>query len=157
MSRVADSNVFDAVNHLFSIPENIEKLMLHPRPGDHHTPNENRSNHIPVDILDAAKEYIFYMDVPGLSKSDIQVTVEDENSLVIRSGGKRKREDGDEEGCKYIRLERKAPQKLMRKFRLPENANVSAITAKCENGVLTVVVEKHPPPAKPKTVEVSIS
>lgn len=77
--------------------------------------------------------------------------------MVIKSGGKRKREDGEEEGCKYVRLERKPPQKLMRKFRLPENANVSAITAKCENGVLTVVVEKLPPPPKPKTVEVAIA
>lgn len=71
--------------------------------------------------------------------------------------GKRKRDDGEEEGCKYIRLERKAVQKLLRKFRLPGNANVAAITAKCENGVLTLVVEKLPPPPKPKTVEVSIS
>ncbi|KAF9685340.1 hypothetical protein SADUNF_Sadunf03G0044500 [Salix dunnii] len=156
MSQVVDSNLFDAVNHLFSFPESIEKLMFHPRSSDH-TTNENRSNSIPVDILDAPKEYIFYMDVPGLSKSDIQVTVEDENTLVIKGGGKRKREDGDEESCKYIRLERKAPQKLIRKFRLPENANVSAITAQCENGVLTVFVRKHPPPPKPKTVEVTIS
>lgn len=87
----------------------------------------------------------------------IQVTVEDDNTLVIRSNGKRKRDDVEEEGCKYIRLERKAVQKLLRKFRLPGNANVAAITAKCENGVLTVVVEKLPPPPKPKPVEVSIS
>lgn len=85
------------------------------------------------------------------------MTVEDENILVIRSNGKRKRQDGEEEGCKYLRLERRAPQNLLRKFRLPENANVSSITAKCENGVLTVVVEKHPPPPKPKTVQVSIA
>lgn len=76
---------------------------------------------------------------------------------MIRSSGKRKREDGEEESCKYIMLERRAPQKLLRKFRLPENSNVSAITAKCENGVLTVTVEKHPPPPKSKTVEISIS
>lgn len=83
--------------------------------------------------------------------------MEDGNTLVIRSYGKRKREDGEEEGCKYIMLERRAPQKLSRKFRLPENSNVSAITAKCENGVLNVTVEKHPPPPKSKTVEISIS
>lgn len=83
--------------------------------------------------------------------------MEDGNTLVIRSNGKRKREDGEEEGCKYIRLERRAPEKLLRKFRLPENSNVSAITAKCENGVLTVTVEKHPPPPKSKTLEISIS
>ncbi|KDP40653.1 hypothetical protein JCGZ_24652 [Jatropha curcas] len=155
MSRVADSNVFDAMSQLFSIPESIEKFMIHSRSNE---ANENKGvGAIPADILDTSKEYIFYMDVPGLSKTDIQVTVEDESTLVIKSGGKRKREDGEEEGCKYIRLERRAQQKLMRKFRLPENANVSAISAKCENGVLTVVVEKLPPPPKPKKVEVTVS
>ncbi|KAG2728555.1 hypothetical protein I3760_01G211000 [Carya illinoinensis] len=160
MSRVvADSNGFvgdwaSAVSQLFNFPESGEKLMSTSRPPQS---NENKGVlSIPADILETPKEYIFYMDVPGLSKSDIQVTVEDENTLVIRSGGKRKREDG-EEGCKYLRLERRVPQKLLRKFRLPENANVSAITAKCENGVLTVVVEKLPPANKPKTVEVTVS
>ncbi|KAI3857876.1 hypothetical protein MKX03_004978 [Papaver bracteatum] len=121
-----------------------------------------------VDILDTPKEYIFHFDVPGLSETDIQVNVvEEENAdrnrsagqtLVIEnaaSGGvKRKRggnEDGDREheknvhgeeetegglaSCKYIRLERRVyPKKFMRKFRLPENANVSAISAEYENG-----------------------
>lgn len=88
----------------------------------------------------------------------LQVTVEDEKTLVIRSNGKRKRQDGEDEGgCKYLRLERRAVQNLLRKFRLPENANVSAITAKSENGVLTVVVEKHPPQPKSKSVEVTIA
>ncbi|XP_068335971.1 17.4 kDa class III heat shock protein-like [Pyrus communis] len=156
MIRDADSSAFEAaVNHLLNFPEAIEKFMF---PRAHETGNENKgASSIPVDILDAPREYIFFLDVPGMSKSDIQVTVEDDNTLVIRSKGKRKRDDGEEEGCKYIRLERKAVQKLLRKFRLPGNANVAAITAKCENGVLTLVVEKLPPPPKPKTVEVSIS
>ncbi|KAK8581126.1 hypothetical protein V6N13_144169 [Hibiscus sabdariffa] len=151
------SAVADTINHWFSFPENIEKLLFPSRTHDSRE-NENREfSSIPADILDTPKEIIFYLDVPGLSKSDIQVSAEDESTLVIKSGGKRKREEVEEEGCKYIRLERKAPQKLMRKFRLPETANVSAITARCENGVLTVVVEKLPPPPKPKTVEVAIS
>lgn len=88
----------------------------------------------------------------------MQVTVEDDQkSLVIRSNGKRKREDTEEEdGCKYVRLERRAPRNLTRKFRLPDDANASAISAKCEDGVLTVTVEKLPAP-KPKTVEVAIN
>ncbi|KAB1218312.1 17.4 kDa class III heat shock protein [Morella rubra] len=161
MSRVVESNAYgggewaSALSHLFNFPETVEKFVFPPRA---HESNENKSvSSIPVDILETPKEYTFYMDVPGLAKSDIQVTVEDEKTLVIRSGGKRKREDGEEEGCKYVRLERRAPRKLSRKFRLPENANVSAITAKCENGVLTVLVEKLPPPTKPKAVEVAVS
>ncbi|KAK6264324.1 hypothetical protein SCA6_019758 [Theobroma cacao] len=167
MSRVADT-----MNHWLSFPENIGKLMFSSRTQDTHD-NENKGfSSIPADILDTPKEFIFFLDVPGLSKTDIQamrkntkrafrflilVTVENEHTLVIKSGGKRKREEVEEEGCKYIRLERKPPQKRMRKIRLPENANASAITAKSENGVLTVVVEKLPPPPKPKTVEVAIA
>ncbi|MCD7454648.1 hypothetical protein HAX54_025541 [Datura stramonium] len=147
------STFVDAVSQFLNFPESIERLAFPSRSNEN---SENRGS-IPVDILDTQKEYIFYMDIPGLSKSDIQVTVEDENTLVIRSNGKRKREESDEEGCKYVRLERRPPHKLMRKFRLPDNCNVSAITAKCENGVLTVAVEKLPPPPKSKTVEVAIS
>ncbi|KAK9231833.1 hypothetical protein WN943_022073 [Citrus x changshan-huyou] len=145
-----------AVNHLFDIPETMEKFTTPSRSPHQETNKSKGVSSIPVDILDSPKEYIFFMDVPGRTKSDIQVTVEDERTLVIRSNGKRKREDGEEEGCKYIRLERRVPHKLLRKFKLPEDANVSAISAKCENGVLTIVVEKLPPPAKPKTVEVAI-
>lgn len=155
MSRVID-DVAVAVNHLFDIPETMEKFTTPSRSPHQETNKSKGVSSIPVDILDSPKEYIFFMDVPGRTKSDIQVTVEDERTLVIRSNGKRKREDGEEEGCKYIRLERRVPQKLLRKFKLPEDANVSAISAKCENGVLTIVVEKLPPPAKPKTVEVAI-
>ncbi|XP_068663775.1 17.4 kDa class III heat shock protein [Aristolochia californica] len=145
-----------AVNHLFHLPESVEKMFFSTRHSQ-----DNRESiglcSIPVDILDAPKEYIFYFDVPGFSKSDIQVTVEDENTLVIRSNGKRKREDGEDEGCKYRRLERKASPKFLRKFRLPDNSNTCAINAKCEDGVLTITVEKLPPPPKAKTVEVTVS
>ncbi|KAL5062581.1 hypothetical protein RYX36_024318 [Vicia faba] len=145
-----DMDLSGVVNNLFN--------HIHETPRIHENHESRKtSTSIPVDILDTPKEYIFFMDFPGLSKSEIQVTVEEENTLVIKSNGKRKREDGEEEGCKYLRLERRAPQKMVRKFRLPENANVSAITAKCENGVLTVVVEKQTPPPKSKTVEVAIA
>ncbi|KAE8732253.1 17.4 kDa class III heat shock protein [Hibiscus syriacus] len=52
---------------------------------------------IPADILDTPKENVFYLHVPGLSKSDIQVTVEDKNTMVIKSDGKRKCEEVEEE------------------------------------------------------------
>ncbi|KAG9459808.1 hypothetical protein H6P81_004316 [Aristolochia fimbriata] len=145
-----------SVSHLFHLPETVEKMLFSAS-----NPRDSRETRglssVPVDILDAPKEYVFYFDVPGFAKSDIQVTVEDENTLVVRSNAKRKREDGEDEGCKYLRLERKASPKFVRKFRLPENSNLSAISAKCEDGVLTVTVEKLPPPPKAKTVQVTVS
>ncbi|KAG0497685.1 hypothetical protein HPP92_002376 [Vanilla planifolia] len=111
---------------------------------------------VPVDILETPKNYAFFLDVPGLPKSEIQVTLEDTNILAVKGGVKRKREE-EEDGCRYLRLERKAsPPKFLRKFRLPEDANTSAITAKCEDGVLTVLVEKLPPTPEPKTKTVEV-
>ncbi|XP_010501066.1 PREDICTED: 17.4 kDa class III heat shock protein-like [Camelina sativa] len=151
-----------AINHLFGFPETIEKLILPiPRSGEGNN-TESRvgggSNNIPIDILESSKEYIFYLDIPGISKSDIQVTVDEERTLVIKSNGKRKRDDDGEEGSKYIRLERRLAQNLVKKFRLPEDADVSAVTAKYQDGVLTVTVGKLPPqPPKPKTVQIAVS
>ncbi|KAL8098798.1 hypothetical protein AgCh_031499 [Apium graveolens] len=140
-----------ALSQLLNLPEAVDKLISPSRSRDSRAAFDS----IPVDILETSDHYIFHMDVPGLSKSDIQVTVEDGNTLVIQSNGKRKREDGEQE-CKYLKLERKLPQKLARKFRLPENCNASGISAKCENGVLTVSIEKLPPP-KSKSVSIAIS
>lgn len=111
-------------------------------------------------VLLAVPKYVMQVGDSLIYTQHWQVTLEDEKVLVVKSNGKRKREEGEEEGsCKYLRLERKAVIKLMRKFRLPDDANPAAITAKCENGVLTVTVEKLPPPpeSKPKTVEVAIA
>ncbi|KAK8523307.1 hypothetical protein V6N13_113257 [Hibiscus sabdariffa] len=108
----------------------------------------------PADIKEDPKSYVFVIDMPGLKSGDIKVQVEDDNVLLI--SGERKREE-EKEGARYVRMERRVG-KFMRKFVLPENANTDAITAACQDGVLTVTVEKLPPPEpkKPKTIEVKI-
>ncbi|KAK8654792.1 hypothetical protein V6N13_107390 [Hibiscus sabdariffa] len=108
----------------------------------------------PADIKEDPKSYVFVVDMPGLKSGDIKVQVEDDNVLLI--SGERKREE-EKEGARYVRMERRVG-KFMRKFVLPENANTDAISAACQDGVLTVTVEKLPPPEpkKPKTLEVKI-
>ncbi|KAF2304296.1 hypothetical protein GH714_029581 [Hevea brasiliensis] len=96
----------------------------------------------PADVKEYANSYVFIIDMPGLKSGDIKVQVEDDNMLLI--SGERKREE-EKEGAKYVRMERRVG-KLMRKFVLPENANADAISAVCQDGVLTVTVEKLPPP-----------
>ncbi|KAF2287061.1 hypothetical protein GH714_037278 [Hevea brasiliensis] len=74
-----------------------------------------------------------------------------------RTWRKEKREE-EKEGAKYARMERRV-RKFMRRFKLPENVNTDAISAVYQDGVLTVSVEKVPPPEpkKPKTIEVKIA
>ena len=111
----------------------------------------------PADIKEYAHAYAFVIDMPGLKSGDIKVQVEDDNVLVI--SGERKREKEEREGGgKYVRMERRVG-KFMRKFVLPENADVEGVSAVCQDGVLTVTVQKKAPPQpkKPKTIEVKIA
>ncbi|XP_058773331.1 18.9 kDa heat shock protein-like [Vicia villosa] len=79
---------------------------------------------------------------------------EDDDYLVI--SGEKKRG----EGVEYSRMERRVG-KFMRKFVLPKNANADAVSAICQDGVLSVTVQKLPPPPQPKnhkrTIQVTIA
>jgi HSP20 family protein len=58
---------------LSSVVNNLFNHVHEPSSRDHENHESRRTSSIPVDILDTPKEYIFIMDVPGLSKSEIQV------------------------------------------------------------------------------------
>ena len=109
----------------------------------------------PADVKEYPNSFPFVIDMPGLKSGDIKVQVEDDNLLLIC--GERKR-DEEKEGAKYLRMERRVG-KLMRKFVLPENANTDAISAVCQDGVLSVTVQKLPPPEpkKPRTIQVKVA
>ncbi|MCL7028085.1 hypothetical protein MKW94_011122 [Papaver nudicaule] len=109
----------------------------------------------PADIKEYPDSYVFVLDMPGSKSDEIKVQVEDNNVLVVT--GMRQREDEKEKEVKYIRMERIIGM-FMRKFVLPENANIDAISAVCIDGVLTITVQKLPPPEpkKPRTIEVKV-
>lgn len=108
----------------------------------------------PADVIELPNSYNFVVDMPGLKPDQIKVHLEDDNVLVV-SGQRRRREK--EEGVKYLSMERRLG-KLLKKFALPDNANKEKVSAVCEDGVLTVAVEKRPPPQpkKPKVIEVKV-
>lgn len=110
----------------------------------------------PADVVEYPNSYVFVVDMPGIKASEIKVQVESENVLVV--SGERKRdpkEKDNKDGVKYVRMERRFG-KFMRKFVLPDNANVEKISALCQDGVLIVTVEKVPPP-QPKTIQVQVA
>jgi HSP20 family protein len=64
---------------------------------------------------------------------------------------------GEKQGVKYLRMERRMG-KFMRRFPLPESADLDSIRAAYKDGVLTVTVDKKPPPEpkKPRVVQVTL-
>lgn len=92
----------------------------------------------------------------GLGGGQSQVQVE--NDSVLKISGERRRDDfATDTEIKYVRVERSAG-KFMRKFNLPANANLDGISAACQDGLLTVIVPKNPPPDphRPRTFDVNV-
>ncbi|KAM7507466.1 hypothetical protein LguiA_017919 [Lonicera macranthoides] len=149
-----DAPLINTLHHIIDTAANEDSADKNSGPTRSYVRDAKAMAATPADVKELPNSYVFTIDMPGLKSGDIQVQVEDDNVLVI--SGERKREE-EKEGAKYVRMERRIG-KFMRKFVLPENANTDKISAVCQDGVLTVTVEKLPPPEpkKPKTIEVKI-
>ncbi|XP_024528677.1 18.0 kDa class I heat shock protein-like [Selaginella moellendorffii] len=102
-----------------------------------------------VDWLETPEAHIFKADLPGVSREEVKISVEDGRTLQI--SGERKKHESDKSD-KWHRVER-SHGSFLRKFRLPESANVEAIKATVEHGVLTVTIPKIPKP-QPRTIQI---
>src|SRR5688572_3552302 len=90
-----------------------------------------------VDVIETANEYVIRADLPGVSKNDLNVTLEN-GQLIVK--GQRPTE-ALAEGTQYLVNER-AYGAFTRTFILPDHAEASHIEAEFKQGVLTVKVPK---------------
>ncbi len=99
-------------------------------------------------------EYAYHVevDLPGISKEDIEIKVED-NTLVI-SGERKVKEEIKEEN--YYKVESRFGT-FSRSFSLPEEADIENIHAESTDGVLEVVVPKLESAKIDKVKKVAIS
>lgn len=93
---------------------------------------------IRVDISETEQAYLVQADIPGVSKDDINVSI-DGNRVVISAELKNERELRD--GGKTVRSEREYGQQY-RSFVLPHEVDESGAQARYENGVLLLDLPK---------------
>lgn len=89
-----------------------------------------------VDLRHTDSGYSLEVDLPGLSKDDVDISVEDN---VLTLSGERTWETP--EGEEYERHERWTG-KFSRSFALPSQVDPEGVKAKFENGVLTIELPK---------------
>jgi len=91
-----------------------------------------------VDVEERDNEFEVSMDIPGVDKKDVTVSLEDK---VLTIKGERKVERNEEEEGKYHCTERRYGS-FKRSFTLPSSIDSSKIHARHENGVLSITVPK---------------
>ncbi|MCK4763282.1 MAG: Hsp20/alpha crystallin family protein [Candidatus Aminicenantes bacterium] len=90
-----------------------------------------------TDIFETKDEYVFKVELPGMSKEDINIEFEDG---VLTVNGERKEEQEVKEDD-YFRCER-CHGVFSRSFTLPKNIDSKKINAKMKNGILELKVPK---------------
>ena len=92
-----------------------------------------------VDIVEEKDRFLLWADVPGVSRSDIDVSMEDG---VLTIAGERQTDKHDE-ATGVGRFER-VSGRFHRRFTLPETADAEGIAARSANGILEVSIPKLP-------------
>ena len=114
-----DNAILDLMNG--SLPEILHKGMVQ------NTPLTN--------IIKRENEFDIEMAVPGLSKSQITIKIE-QDQLIIAANHDRKLAEGERYSKNEFNYD-----KFERKFNLGENINRENIAAKCENGLLKITLQ----------------
>ena len=91
----------------------------------------------PIDVTENADAVVVTVDVPGMTREDLDVSIED-GILTLRG---EKKEVERKEGEQWHRYERRYGR-FERRLRLPDCINAEGTEAHCENGVLTLTVPK---------------
>jgi HSP20 family protein len=103
-----------------------------------------------VDVAEHDDEYTVKVELPGVNKDDVKITVK-ENVLTIQGEKKQEKEIKDSE---YRRIERSYGS-FQRSFTLPSSLKADKIDASFKDGVLQITVPKTEE-VKVKQIEVKV-
>ena len=90
-----------------------------------------------MDIIESDKNFLIEADVAGLEKKDLSINL---NGDQITISGNREEKVGDND---YYHFRERSVGVFSRTFNLPKSINRDKISANFENGILSIVLEKH--------------
>ncbi len=103
-----------------------------------------------VDISEKDNEYLVKVELPGVNKNDVKITLE---SNVLTLSGEKKHEK-EEKKENYHRIERSYGN-FQRSFTLPSTVISDKINAEYRDGILMISLPKSEE-AKPNQIEVKV-
>ena len=145
--------MLDDMEDLFgSFTRDMERMLWDPFDWSP-TPGIRRSNlryRMPMDMTDEDDKYVLHVDLPGVKKDNVQISLENDIlTLSVEGGKEEKKEDKN-----YLMKERSSFS-ARRCLQLPGEVDSEKIDAKMVDGVLRVELPKtEPEKHKPKKIEI---
>ena len=104
-----------------------------------------------LNVIENEKDYELEFAVPGLKKEELNLQV-DADGIMSISMARKNEENKEDKKRNYIRREFTF-QEFNQSYILPDDANRAKISAKVENGVLTINVPKLPAEKQPQAIQ----
>ena len=103
-----------------------------------------------VDVAEQDNAFVVKMELPGVSKDDVKITMQ-ENTLTVRG---EKKQEKESKGSSIHRVERSYGA-FQRSFTLPSSVKADKIDASYKDGILSVLLPKEEE-AKPRLIDVKV-
>lgn len=103
-----------------------------------------------TDIFETKDEYVFKLEVPGMTKDNIEIEFKDD-TLIIKG---EKKEENQVKKEDYHRIERTCGS-FTRSFNIPKNVDEKKIDASMKDGILELRIPKKEE-AKAKAIPIKI-
>ncbi|WP_277233421.1 Hsp20/alpha crystallin family protein [Phocaeicola salanitronis] len=94
-----------------------------------------------INVIENEKDYKIELAAPGMVKDDFKITLNPDNELVIEMEKKNETKEEDKNKKKYLRREF-FYSKFQQAILLPGNVEKEKISAKMENGILSIEIPK---------------
>ncbi len=143
----------DAFRELERMSDQLNRLLTR-RTDSPGTQNESMAvaQWVPaIDVVELHSEFQVQAELPGVEKTDVNVSVDDGVLLIA---GHRERQK-EVEGQRYHRTERPYGR-FARSLRLPDSVDERKLAAEFTNGVLTVHLPKSER-ARPKSIDIKVA
>ncbi|EPZ33302.1 hypothetical protein O9G_001714 [Rozella allomycis CSF55] len=135
-----------------AIPEMLERKEGAPRKTEFQ--KHTKSKHFDIDLLAFPDHYEVYAELPGISKKDINIHVNDKHLLSIEVSKIEPKTEMAEGTPKALIRERKYGD-MKRVLRLSRDADVETdLKADLADGVLKIMIPRSKPEMKSKKIEV---
>ena len=95
-----------------------------------------------MNIKENNASYEMEFSVPGLTKDDLNISIDQEDNLVVEMTKKTEKEEKDDKEEHYLRHEFTSSQ-FKEIMALPDNIYKDQIDAKVENGILKISLPKR--------------
>jgi HSP20 family protein len=104
-----------------------------------------------VDVHEDADHFYVEAELPGFTKDETDVTLED-GVLTIRAERKIETKDGGDKGRQPLHMERRW-SRFERSFTLPVAVNETSVKATLEGGILAITLDKREE-VKPRKIQI---